>query len=132
MPQFKYLGIIFHSSQPLGESVAAGRAAVARFAAAQVDARCEELGPAGGSPPVLMMFDNMVDSMLSYARSRTSTSLAYNSCTFVVSLLGGALPLLPLRTPAAPSSWSLTALVRRASEPPQGRATLPPADWITW
>ena len=43
VPDFKYLGITFHCCKPLGESAAATRAAVARFAAASFEARCEEL-----------------------------------------------------------------------------------------
>jgi hypothetical protein len=38
--QFKYLGVMFHCTQPLGESASACRAAVARFAAATFEGRC--------------------------------------------------------------------------------------------
>jgi hypothetical protein len=64
--QFTYLGVEFHCCHSLGESAAAGRAALARFAAAMVDARCAELG-LEAVRILLMLFDVLVDSTLSYA-----------------------------------------------------------------
>jgi hypothetical protein len=75
VPQFTYLGVVFHCCQPLGESAAAGRAQVARFAAAQVDARCAELG-LEAARVLLMLFDTMVDSTLSYASAVWAPALA--------------------------------------------------------
>lgn len=64
--EFKYLGVIFHCCKPIGESAAAGRAAAARFAAAQFDGRCAELG-LEAARLLLQLFDTFVDATLSYA-----------------------------------------------------------------
>jgi hypothetical protein len=73
--EFKYLGVDFHCCRTLGESAAAGRAGVARFAAARVDARCSELG-LEAAHVLLMLFDVMVDSTLSYASAVWAPELA--------------------------------------------------------
>ena len=73
--QFKYLGVVFHCTQPLGQSAAAGRAAVARFAAAMFEGRCTELGLEAARLLVLL-YSQMVDSTLSYAAATGAPGLA--------------------------------------------------------
>ena len=65
-PQFKYLGVVVHCTQPLGELASAGRAAVARFATAMVEGRRAELG-LEAARLLLLLYSQMVDSSLSYA-----------------------------------------------------------------
>lgn len=74
-PEFKYLGVVFHCCDPLGESAAAGRAAVARFAAAEFEARCSKLG-LEAARLLLLLFHSLVDSTLSYAAAVWAPGLA--------------------------------------------------------
>ena len=64
--EFKYLGVVFHCCDPLGESAAAGRASVVRFAASLFESRCEELG-LEAARLLLLLYPVLVDSTLSYA-----------------------------------------------------------------
>lgn len=73
--QFKYLGVVFHCTRPLAETASEGRAAVARFAAAMFEGRCAELG-LEASRLLLMLYDQMVDSTLSYAAATWAPGLA--------------------------------------------------------
>ena len=73
--QFKYLGVVFHCTQPLGESASACRAAVARFAAATFEGRCAELG-LEAARLLLILYSQMVDSTLSYAAAVWAPALA--------------------------------------------------------
>ncbi len=73
--EFKYLGAIFHCTQPLGESAAAGRAAVARFAAASFEGRCAELG-LEAARLLLLLYQQLVDSSLSYGAAVWGPGLA--------------------------------------------------------
>lgn len=66
VPDFKYLGITFHCTESLGESAPKGRATVARFAASTFEGRCMELG-LESTRLLLMLYDSLVDSTLSYA-----------------------------------------------------------------
>jgi hypothetical protein len=73
--QFKYLGVVLHCTQPLGESASACRAAVARFAAATFEGRCAELGLVAARL-LLILYSQMVDSTLSYAAAVWAPALA--------------------------------------------------------
>ena len=121
--QFKYLGIVFHCTQPLGESASACRAAVARFAAATFEGRCAELG-LEAARLLLMLYSQMVDSTLSYAAAVWAPALALTAATRPV--VGGSglsaaelqhsrtlrrLLGLPTRTPIA-------TILAEAGEPP--------------
>ena len=74
--EFKYLGVIFHSTQPLGESAAPGRAAVARFAEAQFSGKCAALG-LEATRLLIMLYHSLVDSTLSYGAAVWAPGLAY-------------------------------------------------------
>jgi hypothetical protein len=73
--QFKYLGVVFHCTQPLGESAGQARAAVARFAAAMFEGRCAELG-LEATRLLLLLYSQMVDSTLSYGAAVWAPGLA--------------------------------------------------------
>lgn len=75
VPEFKYLGVVFHCHLPIGESAAPARAAVARFAAVQFEGRCAELG-LEAARLLLLLFDSLVDSTLSYAAAVWAPGLA--------------------------------------------------------
>ena len=72
---FKYLGIVFHCTQPVGEAAAEGRARVARFAAASFEGRCTALG-LEAARLLLSLYRQMVDSTLSYGAAVWSPGLA--------------------------------------------------------
>ena len=72
---FKYLGLVFHSTQPVGEAAAEGRARVARFAAASFEGRCTALG-LEAARLLLSLYRQMVDSTLSYGAAVWSPGLA--------------------------------------------------------
>jgi hypothetical protein len=109
---FKYLGVIFHCVQPLGECAAEGRASVARFAAAMFEGRCSELG-LEATRLLLLLYDQMVDSTLSYAAAVWAPGLALEAVRRPVTGGGGSaaerqhhtslrrLLGLPLRAPIA-------------------------------
>ena len=73
--QFKYLGVVFHCTQPLGESAAGARAAVARYAAAAFEGRCAELG-LEAARLLLLLYHSLVDSTLSYCAAAWAPGLA--------------------------------------------------------
>ena len=121
--QFKYLGVVFHCTQPLGESASACRAAVARFAAATFEGRCAELG-LEAARLLIILYSQMVDSTLSYAAAVWAPALAMAAARRPVvgsSGLSAAelqhlrtlrrLLGLPNRTPAA-------TILAEAGEPP--------------
>ena len=85
--EFKYLGVVFHCSTTLGESAAPGRAAVARFAAAEFEARCSQLG-IEAARLLLLLFHSLVDSTLSYAAAVWAPGLA--AAAAVRPVVGGA------------------------------------------
>ncbi|PSC67114.1 hypothetical protein C2E20_9200 [Micractinium conductrix] len=72
---FKYLGLVFHCTQPVGEAAAEGRARVARFAAASFEGRCTALG-LEAARLLLSLYRQMVDSTLSYGAAVWSPGLA--------------------------------------------------------
>jgi hypothetical protein len=72
---FKYLGIIFHCTEPVGEYAAEGRARVARFAAATFEGRCAALG-LEAARLLLSLYRQMVDSTLSYGAAVWAPGLA--------------------------------------------------------
>ena len=74
--QFKYLGVVFHATQPLGESAAGARAAVARFAAAAFEGRCAEMG-LEAARLLLLLYHSLVDSTLSYCAAVWAPGLAH-------------------------------------------------------
>ena len=72
---FKYLGVVFHCTQPLGESAAQGRTAVAYAAAALFEGRCAHLG-LEAARLLLQVYSQMVDSSLSYGAAVWAPGLA--------------------------------------------------------
>ncbi|PSC67546.1 ribosomal large subunit pseudouridine synthase D [Micractinium conductrix] len=72
---FKYLGLVFHCTQPVGEAAAEGRARVARFAAASFEGRCTALG-LEAARLLLSLYRQMVDSTLSYGAAVWSPGLS--------------------------------------------------------
>jgi len=72
---FKYLGVVFHCTQPLGESAAEARTAVARYAAAMFEGRCAHLG-LEASRLLLQVYSQMVDSSLCYGAAVWAPGLA--------------------------------------------------------
>ena len=70
-----------------GESAAPGRAAVARFAAAEFEARCSQLG-IEAARLLLLLFHSLVDSTLSYAAAVWAPGLA--AAAAVRPVVGGA------------------------------------------
>ena len=83
---FKYLGVVFHSTRPLGESAAGARAAVARFAAAAFEGRCAELG-LEAARLLLLLYHSLVDSTLSYCAAVWAPGLALTAARRAI--LGG-------------------------------------------
>jgi hypothetical protein len=88
--EFKYLGVVFHCTKPLGESAAAARAAVARFAAADFEGQCaQQASPAAvlegrvaelrleSARLLLLLYHQMVDSTLSYGAAVWAPGLAF-------------------------------------------------------
>ena len=128
VPDFKYLGITFHCCKPLGESAAATRAAVARFAAASFEARCEELG-LEAAKLLLTLYDVLVDSTLSYAGAVWAPGLAMAAAARPV-VSGGAGRSTPLSEPelqhlrflrrllALPRSTPAATILAEAGQPP--------------
>ncbi|EFN50681.1 hypothetical protein CHLNCDRAFT_55644 [Chlorella variabilis] len=128
VPDFKYLGITFHCCKPLGESAAAARAAVARFAAASFEARCEELG-LEAAKLLLTLYDVLVDSTLSYAGAVWAPGLAMAAAARPV-VSGGAGRSTPLSEPelqhlrflrrllALPRSTPAATILAEAGQPP--------------
>ncbi|KAI3435037.1 hypothetical protein D9Q98_003089 [Chlorella vulgaris] len=86
---FKYLGVLFHSTQPIGESAAGARAAVARFAAAAFEGRCAELG-LEAARLLLLLYHSLVDSTLSYCAAVWAPGLACTAARRPIS--GGSAP----------------------------------------
>ena len=74
--EFKYLGVTFHCTQPLGESAASARAGVARFAAAAFAGRCDALG-LEAARLLLMLYHSLVNSTLSYCAAVWAPGLAH-------------------------------------------------------
>ena len=75
VPEFKYLGIVFHCCRPIGESAAPGRASVGRFAAAMFEGRCSQLG-LEATTLLLTLYRTFVDSTLSYGAAVWAPGLA--------------------------------------------------------
>ena len=75
VPEFKYLGVVFHCCRPIGESAAPGRAGVGRFAAAMFEGRCQQLGLEATSL-LLTLYRTFVDSTLSYGAAVWAPGLA--------------------------------------------------------
>jgi hypothetical protein len=73
--QFKYLGVVFHCTEPLGEYAAEARASVARFAAAAFEGRCADLG-LEAARLLLILYSQLVDSSLSYGAAIWAPGLA--------------------------------------------------------
>ena len=74
--EFKYLGVVFHSTQHLGESAAGARASAARFATAQFEGRCAEMG-LEAARLLLLLYHSLVDSTLSYCAAVWAPGLAH-------------------------------------------------------
>lgn len=75
VPEFKYLGVVFHCCRPLGESAAPGRASAGRFAAAMFEGRCSQLG-LEATGLLLTLYRTFVDSSLSYGAAVWAPGLA--------------------------------------------------------
>ncbi|KAI3434647.1 hypothetical protein D9Q98_002712 [Chlorella vulgaris] len=86
---FKYLGALFHSTQPIGESAAGARAAVARFAAAAFEGRCAELG-LEAARLLLLLYHSLVGSTLSYCAAVWAPGLACTAARRPIN--GGSAP----------------------------------------
>ncbi len=121
--EFKYLGVVFHATRPLGESAAGARAAVARFAAATFEGRCAEMG-LEAARLLLLLYHSLVDSTLSYCAAVWAPGLAYTAARRSIAGGSGAsaaeqqhhrtlrrLLGLPQRAPTA-------AILAEAGEPP--------------
>ena len=72
---FKYLGITFHASTCIAGAAAPARAAAARAAMHNINARCAALG-VEAAPLQLRLFSTMVDSVLSYGSEVWGMQLA--------------------------------------------------------
>jgi hypothetical protein len=121
--EFKYLGVVFHCTDPLGKSAAGARAAVARFAASMFEGRCTEMG-LEATRLLLMLYHQLVDSTLSYGAAVWAPGLAIAAARRPVRGASGLseaelqhqrtlrrLLGLPTRTPAA-------TILAEAGEPP--------------
>ena len=126
--EFKYLGVVFHCTKPLGESAAAGRASVARFAAAAFEGRCTEMG-LEAARLLLQLYGQLVDSTLSYGAAVWAPGLALAAATRPVRG-GSGLSAAELqhhrtlrRLLGLPTRAPIAAILAEAGEPPL---------YITW